>query len=62
MKKFLLIPILFAATSCGSNANDVSIEEIKANKEVEIEKEETKQMQVQLKIEQEKSKQLKNKK
>lgn len=44
------------ASSCGPNGNEVSIEEIKADKEVIIEKEKTKQHQLMLKIEQEKNK------
>lgn len=56
MKKLLLVSIIFILASCGPNGNDVTIEEIKADKEVKIQKEKTLQLQLQLKIEKEKNK------
>lgn len=47
---------ILVLASCGPNGNDVTIEEIKADKEVKIEKEKTLQLQLKLKIEQEKNK------
>lgn len=62
MKKILLFTILISVSSCGTNGNDVYIEEVKAEKDVLIEQEKTKQMEIQLKIEEEKSSQAKQEK
>jgi hypothetical protein len=56
MRKILLLSTILALASCGPNANDVTIEEIKSEKEVQISKEKTEQLKLQLKIEKEKNK------
>jgi len=55
MKNILLLSTMLLA-SCGPNGNEASIEAIKADKEVIIEKEKTKQHQLMLQIEKEKNK------
>jgi hypothetical protein len=55
MKKILLLFGVMILTSC-VDGNTVKIEEIKAYKEIKIEKEKTTQLELQLEIEKEKNK------